>query len=112
LTQSFLHGVLHQYRNVLSDPGALVSAGLAEHGVMNLYLVGAVRKLSRQLVRDPAQLLLEYLTTQFLTHRHATRSFVLPAAPARFDRGVPFRPGGESLHSVHLNFIMVPGKYP
>jgi hypothetical protein len=110
LTQSFLHCVLHQHRNVLSDSRALISAGLAEDRVMNLDLVGAVRKLSRQLVGDPAKLLLKYLTTHFLTHRHATRSSISPAAPVRFDRCLPYRLWGESLPEVHLNFIKGPGE--
>jgi hypothetical protein len=108
LTQSFLHRVLHQHRNELGDSRALVPAGLPEHRVMDLGLVGAVRKLSRQLVGDPAELLLEYLTTQFLTHRHATRSFVSPAAPARLDRRLPYGLCGESLPEVHLNFTNAP----
>ena len=44
---------------------------------MNLDLVGAVGKFPRQLVGDPAKLLLEYVTTHFLIHRHATRSLCL-----------------------------------
>jgi hypothetical protein len=78
LTQSFLHRVLHQHRDELRDTRALVPAGLAEHRVMDLDLIGPVRKLPRQLVGDPAQLLLEYLTTQFLTHRHATAPLYRP----------------------------------
>jgi hypothetical protein len=108
LTQPFLHCVLHQHRNVLGDSRALVPAGLAEHRVMNLDLIGAVRKFSRQLVGHPAQLLLEYLTTRFLTHRHATRSSGSPAAPARSDRCLPYRLWGESLPGIHLNFIGAP----
>jgi hypothetical protein len=119
LPQAFLHGVLHQHRNVLGDPRALVPAGLAEHRVMNLDLVGAVRILSRQLVGYSAELLLEYLTTRFLihrlihrlSHRHATRSSVSPAAPDGNDRCLPYRPCGESLPEVHLNFTIVSGKY-
>jgi hypothetical protein len=112
LTQSFLHRVLHQHRNVLGDSRALVPAGLAEHRVMNLDLIGAVRKFSRQLVCYPTQLLLEYLTTRFLidclTHRHATRSSGSPAAPARSDRCLPYRLWGESLPGIHLNFTGAP----
>jgi hypothetical protein len=108
LTQPFLHRVLHQHRDVLGDPSALIPAGLAEHRVMDLDLIGTVRKLPRQLVGDSAELLLEYLTTHFLAHRHATRSFVPPAAPARLDRRLPYRPWGESLTDVHLNFINPP----
>jgi hypothetical protein len=70
--------VLNQHRDVLGDSCALVSARLAEHGVVDFDLICAIRELSRQLVSHPAKLLLEDLTTHFLTHRHATRSFVCP----------------------------------
>jgi hypothetical protein len=109
LTQSFLHRVLHQHRNELGDSRALVPAGLAEHRVMDLALIGAVRKLPGQLIGDPTELLLEYLATQFLSHRHATRSSGWPAAPARFDGRLPYRLCGESLPYVHLNFTNAPG---
>jgi hypothetical protein len=93
--------VLHQHRNVLGDSRALIPARLAEDRVVNLDLVGTVRKLSRQLVGYSAQLLLEYLTTRFLiyrlVHRHATRSSYSPAGPARLDRCLPYRLWGESL---------------
>jgi hypothetical protein len=114
LTQPFLHRVLHEHWDVLGHAGALVPARLAEDRVMNLDLIGAVRKLPRQLVGDPAQLLLEYPTTCFLihrlTHRHATRSSDSPVAPARFDRCLPYRLCGGSLPEVHLNFIIASGK--
>jgi hypothetical protein len=103
--------VLNEHRDVLGDARALVPARLAKHRVVNLDLVGAVREFSRQLVGYPAQLLLEHLTTNFLLHRHATRSSGSPAGPARHDRCLPYRLWGESLLEIHLNFIRAPDSY-
>jgi hypothetical protein len=108
LTQSFLHRVLNQHRNVLGNSGALVPARLAKYRVVNLDLVGAVRELPGQLIGDPIKLLLEDLTTHFLAHRHATRSSGSPAVPARHDRRLPYGLWGESLLGIHLNFIEAP----
>jgi hypothetical protein len=110
--QPFLHRVLNQHRNVLGDASSLVPTGLAEHRVVNLDLIDAVRELPGQLIGHPAQLLLENLATGFviryLTHRHATRSSGSPAGPARLDRRLPPRLWGESLLEIHLNFIGAP----
>jgi hypothetical protein len=57
---------------------------------VNLDLVGTVRELPRQLVGYPAQLLLEYLTTHSLIHRHATRS---SGSPVRLASIVAFLTG-------------------
>jgi hypothetical protein len=68
LTQAFLHRVLHQHWDVLRNSRALVPTRLAEHRVMNLDLIGAVRELPRQLIGHPIQLLLENLTALLLIY--------------------------------------------
>ncbi|HEY3925987.1 MAG TPA: hypothetical protein VGL75_15600 [Acidothermaceae bacterium] len=96
----------------MGDASSLVPTGLAKYRVVYRDLIDAVRELPGQLIGYPVELLLENLTTWFvtryLTHRHATRSSCSPAGPARLDRRLPYRLWGESLLEIHLNFIGAP----
>jgi hypothetical protein len=68
LTQAFPDRVLHQHRDELRHPRALVPAGFAAHGIDDLAGVDAVGKLSGQLVSHSIELLSEDVTAKFLAH--------------------------------------------